>query len=373
MDNKQLVVNISSVVLSDIEIKVLSKGLPFCPSNSPDWFGVEGDLQTFFRRLRLSSFFSDKVDKPEMDVNDGRGFTLKEVGLYNRSNFQPPNRNNFVESYIELVQRDIEKMRSNFRPARTQNVTSNERLAMKALAENTLLTIKPADKGGAVVVMDSTKYRAEIVRQLDDATVYEKLSCNPTLRFQRELQLVVSDSFRRGRNLRDRLVKSDIGPSKSLVQRTLSTAKHGNFPCLGCACCNNMLKGEFCHHPHTGKKIFLKERYTCSSSFVVYMIVCPCGLTYVGETTMEVRARISKHKSTVTTGLSELPVPKHFIESRHSVNQLRFRVIDSVPVLRRGGDRIKIVKKKELRWIYTLGSLQPKGLNIDFNFHACAS
>ncbi|CAJ0958430.1 unnamed protein product [Ranitomeya imitator] len=176
-------------------------------------------------------------------------------------------------------------------------------------------------------------------------------------------------SFRRGRNFRDKLVKSDIGTSKRSIQSTLSTDKNGNFPCLGCSCCNNMLKGEFFHHPHTGKKIFLKERYTCTSSFVVYMIVCPCGLTYVGETTMEVRARITKHKSTVRTGLTELPVPKHFIDNKHSVNQLRFRVIDSVPVLRREGNRLQILKTKELRWIYTLGLLQPKGLNIDFNLH----
>ncbi|CAJ0922858.1 unnamed protein product [Ranitomeya imitator] len=178
-------------------------------------------------------------------------------------------------------------------------------------------------------------------------------------------------SFRRGRNLRDRLVRSDVGTSKSSIQRTLSVAKHGNFPCLGCSCCNNMLKGEFFCHPHTGRKIFLKERYTCTSSWVVYMIVCPCGLTYIGETTMEVRARIIKHKSTVRTGLTELPVPKHFLEHKHSVNQLRFRVIDSVPTLRRGGDRLQLLKQKELKWIFMLGSLQPGGLNLDFNLQTC--
>ncbi|CAJ0927124.1 unnamed protein product [Ranitomeya imitator] len=140
-------------------------------------------------------------------------------------------------------------------------------------------------------------------------------------------------SFRRGRNLKDKLVRSDIGSERTLTQQFFGTARHGNFPCLGCACCNNLLKGEFFHHPHTGKKIYLKERYTCLSSYVVYMIVCPCGLAYVGETTTAVKVRISKHKSTIRTGLTDLPIPKHFVDMRHSVNQLRFRVIDSVPVL----------------------------------------
>ncbi|CAJ0948237.1 unnamed protein product [Ranitomeya imitator] len=198
-NSKELVVNISSVVLSDVEVKVLSKGLSFCPSNNPDWFGMEGDLQGYFWRLRLSSYFSDKADSLNADGgNVTKGFTLREVGLYNKSNFQPPNRNHFVESYIELVQRDIEKMKNIFRPVTAQNLTSIERKTLNALAEKTLITIKPADKSGAVVVMDSSKYRAEILRQLDDGLLYEKLSCNPTLCFQRELQLVVSDSLPMG-------------------------------------------------------------------------------------------------------------------------------------------------------------------------------
>ncbi|CAJ0931895.1 unnamed protein product [Ranitomeya imitator] len=600
-------------------------------------------------------------------LNNGDGFTLKGVGLHCKSNFQPPSRNHFVEAYVELVCGDVERLKKNFKSDRVNNLTTVERDTLRTLADNPLITIKPADKGGAVVVMDSTKYKAEILRQLDDGAVYERLSCNPTFRFQKELQLVISDSlamglidhklaefliiespvipvlyvlpkihkdlynppgrpivsgrgslfnhvaifldrvlriyatsaksyirdtgdflnkieniiisdstilasfdvvslytsiehgkgleavsgmlsgsdvapecarliltllefilrrnfflfgdefflqlrgtamgsnvaptyaniymavledvfvyssnlwrhvrawwryiddifvvwegtsleletfhgflnqiypelqftltqsttqiqfldtlvykagsrletdifikttdrngllafdsnhprrmvgslpwsqllrvrrivsdeeridlrlsemcnkfiargypprevikyknkayncsrasirnktrvgsivdripfvstynsassrvgnilrrhwpllqrglpsvsnfeappmmsFRRGRNLRDKLVKSDIGTSKKSIQSTLSTVKNGNFPCLGCSCCNNMLKGEFFHHPHTGKKIFLKERYTCTSSFVVYMIVCPCGLTYI--------------------------------------------------------------------------------------------
>lgn len=83
----------------------------------------------------------------------------------------------------------------------------------------------------------------------------------------------------------------------------------------------------------------IKQRYTCTWKFVVYVITCPCGLLYVGETTMEIRMRISKHKSTICTGQNDLPLPKHFNEQGHKISQLKFCIIDSVPPLRRGGIR----------------------------------
>ncbi|CAJ0951717.1 unnamed protein product [Ranitomeya imitator] len=199
--------------------------------------------------------------------------------------------------------------------------------------------------------------------------------------------------YKRGCNLKDKLVKSDIGPTNVSLQRTLGPPKLGNFPCLGCACCGNLIKGEFFNslkprgdhisfevilrglydRKYPSKRIYIKRRYTCTSSFVIYLIVCPCGLTYVGETTMEIKARIRKHKSTIRTKMVDLPIPKHFIESGHSVSQLRFRVIDGVLPLRRGGDRVKLLKQKELRWISRLGSRQPGGLNVDYNLQLCVS
>ncbi|XP_077148071.1 uncharacterized protein LOC143808847 [Ranitomeya variabilis] len=182
----------------------------------------------------------------------------------------------------------------------------------------------------------------------------------------REFQLPPLLSYRRNRNLKDELVASDIGSSKKDLQTTLSRPSLGNFPCLNCACCNNMVKGAFFCHPYTGRRYEIRRRYTCMSSFVVYVLSCPCGLYYVGETTKEVRTRISKHKSTIRTKHIELPVPRHFDKMGHSVNQLRYRVIDDVPAPRRGGDRVSMLKRKELKWIFELDTLSPRGMNIEY-------
>ncbi|CAJ0956844.1 unnamed protein product [Ranitomeya imitator] len=94
--------------------------------------------------------------------------------------------------------------------------------------------------------------------------------------------------FRRPPNLRDNLVKADIGPKDPRRQIFLSRPKTGTFPCLHCAQCNNIQKGNTFQHPRSGKTFHIKNFFTCDSTYVVYLIKCPCGLLYIGETTQPI-------------------------------------------------------------------------------------
>lgn len=87
---------------------------------------------------------------------------------------------------------------------------------------------------------------------------------------------------------------------------------------------------------------------------------------------MEICKRITKHKSTIRNRMVELPIPKHFVENNHSINQLKFKVMDSVPELRRGGDRQTKLYEKEFMWIKRLDSLAPKGLNMEYKLQSIA-
>ncbi|CAJ0949046.1 unnamed protein product [Ranitomeya imitator] len=115
-----------------------------------------------------------------------------------------------------------------------------------------------------------------------------------------EFKLPLLPCVRRAKNLRDRLVKADMG-SKTIVskQNFLQTQKQGTFPCLNCFQCNNVQKGPKVFHPHSGQGIPIKGYYTCEASYVVYLIKCTCGLAYVGKMTQTFRDRISQHKSTI--------------------------------------------------------------------------
>ncbi|CAJ0927073.1 unnamed protein product [Ranitomeya imitator] len=97
---------------------------------------------------------------------------------------------------------------------------------------------------------------------LDPKKTYERESQDTTgsighckgLTDQDEFKLPPLFSFRRSCNLKDELVNPDIGSSKKDIQLTLSRPSLGHFPCLGCACCGNLLKGQHFCHPQSVKK-----------------------------------------------------------------------------------------------------------------------
>ncbi|OCT96861.1 hypothetical protein XELAEV_18009077mg [Xenopus laevis] len=97
-------------------------------------------------------------------------------------------------------------------------------------------------------------------------------------------------------------------------------------------------KGEFLYHPRKGTTIRITWWFSCNSTYAVYVIQCPCGLAYVGQTTRTVRESIREHKTAIRTGKKEQTVSGHFFEKGHNVNQLRFQVIDVIQPKRREYD-----------------------------------
>ncbi|CAJ0945056.1 unnamed protein product, partial [Ranitomeya imitator] len=123
------------------------------------------------------------------------------------------------------------------------------------------------------------------------------------------------------------------------VNATLSHSKIWDISLSTMHACNNVTRGSTFYHPHNGKQYNIKGYFTCDTSFVVYLIKCPCGLCYIGETTQPIKDRISKHKSTIRCKNTLLPIPHHFAAQGHTVAQLKFQVLEQVTPLRRGGDR----------------------------------
>lgn len=168
------IVNLSSTVLSDEEISVLSRGLSFCPATGGfSEFELMKDLDNFARSLRLREYFHGRDDS---------NHTSKAVPSCKR--WTPPTqRDKCLDLYINAVQRDVLEASRN-QACFKRNLNPKETLAIKKLESRDSIVIKPADKGGAVVVLNKTDYLKEAMRQLNDQSFYKRLDEDPTEHFK---------------------------------------------------------------------------------------------------------------------------------------------------------------------------------------------
>ncbi|CAJ0918932.1 unnamed protein product [Ranitomeya imitator] len=153
-------------------------------------------------------------------------------------------------------------------------------------------------------------------------------------------------------------------PNTEYIEKSTSVPLHstqGNIPFLQCAQFANVLKGPSISHPQTGVDIPFFGFFTCDSKQVVYAIKCPCGMIYA------VKDRISHHKSDIRCKKNHLPVPYNFNTAGHSIAQLQFFVLEQISMNRRGGDVTQKILAREAYWIHFLQSMEPRGLNRDFD------
>lgn len=91
----------------------------------------------------------------------------------------------------------------------------------------------------------------------------------------------------------------------------------------------------------------MKGQYTCNSNAVVYVLKCPCGKYYVGQTSRAIKVRINEHKSSIICYLNksveerteldriehkfgETSVAQHYAEAKHTVSDLRWAVLEQI-------------------------------------------
>ena len=110
--------------------------------------------------MRLKSHFHSFLDirTPE-----------KYTECVEKSDLQPPKHDD-LQTLISSVESDIVKHETP--TPKHDNLKPSERSALHSLQKRKDIVIKPADKGSAVVVMESDYYVSEAERQLNDSTFY---------------------------------------------------------------------------------------------------------------------------------------------------------------------------------------------------------
>ena len=155
----------------------------------------------FKRRLILKHMFNTK---------SGTNTQSTHNPFHTYSSWNPPDPDNLsLQKYLADVYTDLSNLH-NHRP-NTDNLSEAEKLALKELDSNPDIVIKPADKGGKIVVLDRDAYINEAIRQLSNSKFYKKLTYNPIQTLILEISTFIT--YLRGQNLIDNDTFSFLHPN----------------------------------------------------------------------------------------------------------------------------------------------------------------
>lgn len=165
---------------TEAERVVLDKGLKFVPPRRLNKFSTFIDIHKYVRKLNVQRYISTNPSRPS-----NLQITTHTIhsGLKNPSTFNPPVPTApSIKVFRDMVLKDLEDLPS-------KRIYSDPRLniGLKSLCERKDLVIRPADKGGGVVILDKTDYHGEMMRILSDSDTYCRLSGNPTTEYKKTL------------------------------------------------------------------------------------------------------------------------------------------------------------------------------------------
>ena len=196
--NDKNIVNHSSKTLSTDHISLLNKGLTFCPTPSTNHPCHDlRDIFLFNRRVRLTHHFN--CDTPTTNPSPRDHFhAFKPSSGWT----PPPGKDPYIDSFAgNLISKTVNP------PPLTHygnNLTEGELQALKDLKTDSHIVIKPADKGGAIVLQDIEHYIGEGLRQLSNPVHYEPSTVNLFDASSKKIKVYLTN-----------LVKANYLPSKS--------------------------------------------------------------------------------------------------------------------------------------------------------------
>uniref|UniRef100_A0A8C5WH29 Reverse transcriptase domain-containing protein n=1 Tax=Leptobrachium leishanense TaxID=445787 RepID=A0A8C5WH29_9ANUR len=223
--NKNQIINLSEFTLQEKHIRILEKGLSFVPSPRFDQFTWIKDLNLFARKLALHEVFVKKDERQAkqlgitaedfphlrtlMDLLEENEEPSMEINrkFKNKSNYTPSfSEFSSIDLFVKLVSEEITKLE--ITPwKKEQNLSRNERTALRELKNEKSIEIKASDKGGNIVIMSKSKYRDMCLQIINDPEGYTLLTFNPTDKYLQELDKLLQKGVTDG-HITEELKKS---------------------------------------------------------------------------------------------------------------------------------------------------------------------
>ena len=200
---KRAVVNLTRYPINKSIANVLQRGIKFVPTllkGKKD--SVDNGFVRLRRRMYLDYFFAHHISNNKHHPFKGP------------SNWQPPMPSNSnVVKYLNNIKRRTHNHIENT-PIVPGNFTKLENHVLKEITSNTHWVVKPADKGGALVIWGREAYLEEAERQLGDKIFYEVCDIDYTSLLARELFVFLESSCKLG--VIDEITKDLLKPPQPI-------------------------------------------------------------------------------------------------------------------------------------------------------------
>ena len=99
------------------------------------------------------------------------------------------NLTNFIDNLLKDIKDHLEQNQNK----KWNNLTDGQRKSLNALSSDDSLTIKPADKGNGIVIMDKNVYHEACLKILSDKSYYEEVPEDPNPKYRKELDEIISE------------------------------------------------------------------------------------------------------------------------------------------------------------------------------------
>ena len=197
--------------LSQNEISILSKGLSFIPKiQSLDIDELTSDVNAFENRMaitlkrhlekddstkRVTRSVNTEIPVIPQEWRDHRG------SLYKFRAPKPivPTKPTIGSTLHKYLSKEDLLSDNKLHQNNTDNISKQERIAIKKLSENTDIVINKADKGSTIVVLDRHQYIHNGNKHLSDGNTYKPLPLDTTsvtkLQINRILTKLQTDGF----------------------------------------------------------------------------------------------------------------------------------------------------------------------------------
>ena len=169
----EAITNLSTYTLSVHEENVLKKGLSFVPVYKKEPHDYVTSTNAFLKKLETSAFFS----RPGQIARDK--FARDKFWIKNK-HWEAPTPQ--LPEYRQLRDEMLEYSHATNSLTDTieDNMLPEENAALNQLLYNKEITIKPADKGGSIVIMDTKNYIKTALEHLEDTTIYKRMNRDET-------------------------------------------------------------------------------------------------------------------------------------------------------------------------------------------------